>query len=43
MLLKLIEKIATNARTNAISQTKSNEAGIIAYCPNTNITSGIPI
>ena len=43
MLLKLIEKIATKAKTKAISKTKINEAGRIASCPKSNITKGIPI
>ena len=43
MALKLLEKIAVKAKTKAMSKTKINEAGIIAFCPKSNITKGIPI
>ena len=41
--LKLTEKIAAKSKTKAMSKTKINEAGIIAFCPKSNITKGIPI
>ena len=43
VFLTLLEKIAVKAKTKAMSKTKINEAGIIAFCPKSNITKGIQI
>ena len=43
MLLKLVEKTATKAKTKAISKTKIIAAGRIAFGPKSNKTKGRPI
>ena len=43
LLLKLVEKTATKAKTKAMSKTKIIAAGTIAFCPKSNKTKGRPI